>query len=160
MTDEESTCWDDYDEKIAFVTIKEDWVETSLISNIDCNKKWIIDYDCSHHITEDQRKFHEVELYDGGTVRSSNDALCAIIGKCFISLNDSIDCEDKYLMEVLKYNMLRIAQLSNNGYRFEFGKGSCRILDKIGKVLAIVEQSKGDMFYLNSTINSYFRTKS
>ena len=47
-----------------------------------------------------------------------------VVGKGIMNLNESNTCEDVYLVEGLKYNLLNMAQLMDKGYKFEFYKGS------------------------------------
>ena len=106
-----------------------------------------------------KNKFHEVEAYDGGKGNFRKNLLCTIVGKGTVALNESTNYKDLYLVEGLKYNLLSVAQLVDKCYRFEFNKGSCRIFDKTNKLLATIEQSKGNLFYLNISENSILVAK-
>ena len=56
----------------------------------------------------ERRKFYEVEAYDGGMVKLRNKSPCIMIGKGIVAFNESTTCEDAYLVEGLKYNLLRM----------------------------------------------------
>lgn len=56
ISDEE--CDDDDGEDIVFVAIKEEISDQkALVSRMDNSDDWIIDSGCSHHMTDDRRKF-------------------------------------------------------------------------------------------------------
>lgn len=82
------------------------------------------------------------------------------MGKGTIALNESTTCEDVYLVEGLKCNLVSVAQMMDKGYRFKFNKETCRISDKIGKLLATGEQIKDNLFYLNIFYNTSMIAKS
>lgn len=44
----------------------------------------------------------------------------------------------------------------DKGYKFEFNKGSCRIFDKTGEILAMEEQSRHNLFYSIILENKFF----
>ena len=50
--------------------------------------------------------------------------------------------------------MLTVAQLNNKGYRLEFNEGFCRIIGKLEDVIATSEQTRVNLFLLNSTVKS------
>ena len=71
---------------------------------------------------------------------------CMMIDKGTIALNESTTYEDAYVVEGLKYNLLSVAQLMGKGYKFNFKKGSCKIVYKIDKLLATRGESRGNIF--------------
>ena len=84
------------DHEMVYIVVKdesddeEDKME--LISHVSKNDTWIIDSDCSHHMTHDKTKFEHMEHYDGGSVRFGNNEPCCIKGKGCISLtNEDIE---------------------------------------------------------------------
>ena len=83
--------------------------ETTLVTCVNKNEKWIIDSGCSHHMTEDKSKFITFTQYDSNSVRFGNDAPCLIKAKCSIKLTDKISCDNAYYVEGLNYNLLSVS---------------------------------------------------
>ena len=77
-------------------------MERAIISSTSHSNEWITNNGCSHHVTSDRRKFHEVEKYDSLMVRLGNNYLCTVVGKDIVSLNEFTNYEDVYLLESLK----------------------------------------------------------
>ena len=141
---------DDEDEdEVSFVAIIEERVERTLITSTSIHKNYIVHSGFPHHMLGDRSKFHEVEAYDGGMVKFDKNSPCTMISKGTISLNESTNYGYVYLVKGLKYNLLIMAKLIEKVHKFEFNKGSFRIFDKTCKLLAIGEQSRGNIFYLN-----------
>ena len=66
----------------------------TLISHISKNNTFIIDSDCSHHMTSDESKFENLVHYDGGSVRFGNDEPCYVKGKGCIALTNDLICDN------------------------------------------------------------------
>lgn len=110
-------------------------------------------------MTSDKHKFVRLKDYDGDCVRFGNDAPYLMKGKGSITLLDNAKCDDVYWIEGLKYNLLSVAQLNNIGYQIEFQKGIVKVHDKHGKLVATKTQTKGNTFYLDSTMNNCLHAK-
>ena len=83
--------------------------ETTLVSCVNKNDRWIIDSECSHHMTRDKSKFVTLNYYDGNSVRFGNDAPCLIKGKGSIKLTKKILCDNAYYVEGINYNLLSVS---------------------------------------------------
>lgn len=55
--------------------------------------------------------------------------------------------------------MLSVVQLNNKGCRLEFNEGICKINVKLGSLIAIIKQSRGKLFHLDTTIGSCLMEK-
>ena len=80
------------EDELGFVAIKADDFdreireESMLISQVE-KKYWIIDSNCSHHMTSDMSKFVKFKSHGGGIVRVGNNTACHIIGIRSITLD-------------------------------------------------------------------------
>ncbi|GLJ33801.1 hypothetical protein SUGI_0679410 [Cryptomeria japonica] len=158
VTDKESE--DEENEDIVFVVVKEDVVDKkALVSQFDNSNEWIIDSDCSHHMTGDRSKFLSLEEYDGGVIHFGNDAPCMVKGRGSISLNGKRSVDNVYWVDGLKHNLLSVAQLNDSGLTLQFKNGVCRIKGKDGKLVAIGMQTKGNLFQLNANVSTYLMAK-
>ena len=62
---------DEHDDEVVYVTMKDESDEdeaTTLVSCVNKNDRWIIDYGCSHHMTKDKSNFITLNYYDGNSV--------------------------------------------------------------------------------------------
>lgn len=128
----------------------------ALISHVSKNDAWIIDSNCSHHMTGDKTKFEHMQYYDGGSVRFGNNEPCYIKGKCFISLTNKHRCYNAYLVEGLKHNLLSVAWLNSIGFKVEFMNEKAKLLDGKWNLVGSGKQTKGILFYLDLSEISCF----
>ena len=103
---------DENDDEVIYVSIKDELdkdEETTLVTYVNKNEKWIIDSECSHHMIGDKSKLVTLNQYDGNSVRFGNDAPCLIKGKGSIKLTKKISCDNAYYVEGLNYNLLSVS---------------------------------------------------
>ena len=117
---------------IKYESNDEDNEKMVLISHVSKKDTWIIDSECSHHMTSDKTKFEHLEHYDGGSVKFGDNEPCYVKGKGCIALTDELKCDNAYWVEGLRYNLLSVAQLNNVRLKVEFMNGKARILDGKG----------------------------
>ena len=91
----------------------------ALVSCVNKNDTWIIDYGCSHYTTRNKSNFITLNCYGGNSVRFGNDAPCLIKGRGSIKLTDKILCDNAYYVEGLNYNFLSVSQLNNSRCKVE-----------------------------------------
>lgn len=116
-----------FDKDWVFIAIKDDspepiidtthTEEKALAAKIEEKDEWVIDNGCSHHMTGDQRKFLNLQEFDGGLVRFGDNKACRIKGKGTISLDGKNNTDNIYYVEGLKNNL---ECRSNGGQRISF----------------------------------------
>lgn len=100
-----------------FIAIKEDrhatidstsctTEEKALATKVEEKDEWVIDSDCSHHMTSDKRKFVSMERYDVGIVRFGDDKASVIHGRGSISFDGKHNTDDVLHVQGLKHNIL------------------------------------------------------
>lgn len=58
------------------------------------------------------------------------------------------------LVQGLQYNLLNISQLNNLGHKLKFEKRKVKIFNDEGNLIGPTMQIKGNLFYLDSTIQT------
>ena len=109
--------------------------ETSLAAHLK-HQSWYLDFGCSRHMTGKRHMFISLDLKHGGVVGLGGDQKGRIIGSGTIGNDSFPSITNVLLVERLKYNLLSISQLSNNGYDIIFNQDSCKVVSqKDGSVL-------------------------
>ena len=121
----------------------------ALMTCVNKNDKWIIENECSHHMTRDKSKFITLTSYDENSVRFGNDAPCLIKGKGSIKLTYKISCDNAYYVEGLNYNLLSVSQLNKLGCNVEFENKIAKIYDASGELIGKGDQTRSNLFYLD-----------
>ena len=129
--------------------------ETSKVSCVNKNDRWIIDSECSHYMTGDQSKIITLNYYDGNSVRFGNDAPCLIKVKGYIKLTKNILCDNAYYVEGFNYNLLSVSQVNSLGCKVEFENKITKINDTNGKLIGKGDQTRGYLFYLDMNDATY-----
>ncbi|XP_043699332.1 uncharacterized protein LOC122650094 [Telopea speciosissima] len=79
---------------------------------------WILDSDCSSHMTSDKNKFTELNQYEGGSVKFGNSESAKIVGKGTVHLDDGkVRTSDILYVSGLKHNLLSISQMCDKGHK-------------------------------------------
>ena len=97
-----------------------------------------------------------MEHYDGGSVKFGNNETFYVKEKCHITLIDELKCDNLYWVGGLKHNLLSVAQLKNIRFKVWFMNRKAKLLDGKGNLIGIGKQTRGNLFYLDLTINSCF----
>ncbi|XP_057996536.1 uncharacterized protein LOC131175873 [Hevea brasiliensis] len=79
---------------------------------------WYIDSGCSRHMTGNKGKFSSLTLREEGYVKFGDKSKAKIIGCGTIGKNPCI--ENVALVQGLKYNLLSVSQLCDNGFKVVF----------------------------------------
>jgi hypothetical protein len=89
--------------------------------------KWFIDSGCSAHITGDQSKFVSLKK-KGGNVAFVDDSSTKILGKGTVKLgSENVKARKVILVEDMKYNLLRVSKICDQGYTLTFDSRKCKI---------------------------------
>ena len=80
-------------------------------------------------------------------------------GKGFVVFIDKITCENTYFVEGLNYNLLSVVQLNRLGYKVEFNQKKALIYNSRGELSGSGERTKGNLFYLDESIETCLMMK-
>jgi GAG-pre-integrase domain/Integrase core domain len=109
---------------------------------------WIIDSDCSHHMTRDKSNFKTLESIDDGSVMfGSNQIKSKIIGLSTVG-NKNITISNVYLIDGLNYNLLSVSRLCDVGYYVKFDVNSCYLMCHADNSLVYTGEKKKNIYYL------------
>jgi len=104
--------------------------------------KWIMDSGCSRHMSGKSDLFSEITERDGGTITLGDKGKCKIIGIGNIGKEASQTINNVYLVDGLKFNLLSVSQLCDNGNKVVFDKEKCIVENvKSGEVLLTAPRS-------------------
>ena len=78
-------------------------------------QKWIFDSGCSIHISGKVSLFSEIKERCNGSITLSDKGKCKILGVGKVGKNPSKTIDNVYLVEGLKFNLLRVSQLCDKG---------------------------------------------
>jgi hypothetical protein len=141
--------------------------ETSMVVEIALKvskkeKPWILDSGCSLHMTGDSKMLKGVAKYDEGSVKFGNDGALKIqgIGAAEIGV-EKLKSKKMLYVEGLKYNLISVSQLCNDGHEVTFNKSGCIVKRlKDGVVLTKSERTHGNLYQAFRSINTcYISTK-
>jgi hypothetical protein len=109
--------------------------------------KWLVDSDCSRHMTGDKKWFSSLTpLSYKEYVTFGDDKKCKVIGTGVIKVNNHFILKDVTLVEKLRYNLLSISQVVDADLDILFCKSGSKVLD-----------SRGDLVCDISHIGKYFQ---
>ncbi|XP_043721113.1 uncharacterized protein LOC122668640 [Telopea speciosissima] len=99
---------------------------------------WILDSDCSTHMTGDKGIFLSLDSIDGGSVRFENNDGAKIEGKGTVKLDTgNVKTNNVLYVSSLKHNLLSVSQICDSGNQVLFTKEGCMIKKiKNGKTVA------------------------
>ena len=91
-----------------------------------CEKqKWILDSECSRHMSSKVSLFSEIKERCNGSITLSDKGKCKILGVGKVGKDPSKIIDNVYLIECLKFNLLSVSQLCNKGNHVIFYKEKC-----------------------------------
>ena len=76
---------------------------------------WIIDCGCSTHMTESKKKFISLQPYEGGSITFGGGMETRIIGKGQVKMNKKRMIDNVNLVKDLKFDLLSVSKLCDNG---------------------------------------------
>lgn len=83
-------------------------VKTALHAKVE-PKTWIIDSECSNHMTGDKGKFIDFDKYDGGSVKFASEEATPICGKGMVSIDGKHKNDDVHYVKGLRHNLLSVS---------------------------------------------------
>ena len=89
--------------------------------------QWILDSECTRHMSGDKSQFLSLKMKKGGRVTIGDNKTLPILGKGFIG-NSIISINKVQYVKGLTYNLLSLSQLFDDGHIVNFGKHECTIL--------------------------------
>ncbi|KAJ0522113.1 putative RNA-directed DNA polymerase [Helianthus annuus] len=122
------------------------------VEEIPKNDCWYLDSGCSNHMTGDKSLFITLNESERREVRTGDDKKLEVLGSGDVAI--SIKGTEKrvpnvFYVEGLKHNLLSVGQLVQKGYEVKFSNRECRIKDKTGETIGIVNMTGNKMFPLN-----------
>ncbi|KAJ0795822.1 putative RNA-directed DNA polymerase [Helianthus annuus] len=122
------------------------------VEEIPKNNCWYLDSGCSNHMTGDKSLFITLNESERREVRTGDDKKLEVLGSGDAAI--SIKGTEKrvpnvFYVEGLKHNLLSVGQLVQKGYEVKFSNRECRIKDKTGETIGIVNMTGNKMFPLN-----------
>ena len=102
---------------------------------------WYLDSGCSRHMTGNKSLLNDIKKVTAGSVTFGDSSKGSIIGIGNIG-NDHFKIANVQLVTGLKYNLLSISQLCDNGFKVIFYPTHCSILNKDGKLVLTCPHSK------------------
>ncbi|WKA04964.1 hypothetical protein VitviT2T_022957 [Vitis vinifera] len=124
---------DEWDAQALFAAIGESAFIATTSEQIDYEKDWIIDSDCSNHMTGDKEKLLDLSEYKGRhmVVTVNNSKLpIAHIGNTVVSSQyntNDVSLQNVYHVPSMKKNLLSIAQLTSSGHSVLFGPQDVKV---------------------------------
>ena len=100
---------------------------------------WLIDFGCSHHMTENPKWFFSLTLVTTKeyiTFRDNNKG--KIISEGAIKVSDNFTLKRVALVRPLGHNPLSVSQLLDEGFEVCFKPDSSRILDSQGELVCMI----------------------
>ena len=102
---------------------------------------WYLDSGCSRHMTGNKSLLNDIKKVTAGSVTFGDSSKGSIIGIGNIG-NEHFKIANVQLVTGLKYNLLSISQLCDNGFKVIFYPTHCSILNKDGKLVLTCPRSK------------------
>jgi hypothetical protein len=96
--------------------------------------KWLMDSGCSRHMIGDKKWFSSLTpLSHKEYVTFGDDKKGKVLGTGIIMVNDYFILTDVALVDKLRYNLLSVSQLVDDGLDVLFCKSSLQVLESSGK---------------------------
>ena len=106
--------------------------------------QWILDSGCTRHMSGDKAQFLSLQMKKGGRVTIGDSKTLQILGKGKIG-NKHISIDKVQYVKGLKYNLLSISQLYDDGHTVNFGIDKCIITIGTNKV-PLVARREGNIY--------------
>jgi hypothetical protein len=99
-------------------------------------------------MTEDQRKFVSLKK-KGRNVSFGDDSSTKILGKGTVNLvSENVKAGDVLLVEDLKYNLLSVSKMCDQGYTFTFDSRKCKIRENNSGILVATTTRRLNNIYI------------
>ncbi|CAH9110852.1 unnamed protein product [Cuscuta epithymum] len=97
-------------------------------------------------MTGDSSWFKTLISKDGGNVTLGDKTKKKVIGKGQVSISDSTTIKDVLLVDGLKYNLLSISQLCDDGHKVVFNSNACTFFDRDSNNVLFVANRDGNLY--------------
>jgi hypothetical protein len=105
----------------------------------DLKNIWLINSDCSRHMTGDRRWFSSLVLMvTKRYITFGDNGRGRVLSEGEIKVSDKITLRRVALVQSLGYNLLSVSQLLDEGFEVLFRPGGSRILDSRGDLVCMV----------------------
>ncbi|XP_019154262.1 PREDICTED: uncharacterized protein LOC109150732 [Ipomoea nil] len=142
-------------ENVKLTIAKKQLEENVLALKEQCTDKqviWYVDSGCSRHMTGDKTMLSNFKEVDGPKVIFGGENNGKTRGKGDI-IKQGITIQDVSYVDGLKFNLLSTSQFCDKGYKVEFSKNKCKIVNTKDGKIALTGQRKKNMYVIswNST---------
>jgi hypothetical protein len=105
----------------------------------DLKNIWLIDFGCSRHMTGDKGWFSSLVLVvTRRYITFGENGRGRVLSEGKINVSDKITLKCVALVQSLRYNLLFVSQLLDEGFEVLFRPGGSRILDSRGDLVCMV----------------------
>jgi hypothetical protein len=105
----------------------------------DLKNIWLIDFGCSRHMTGDKGWFSSLVLVvTRRYITFGENGRGCVLSEGKINVSDKITLKCVALVQSLRYNLLFVSQLLDEGFEVLFRPGGSRILDSRGDLVCMV----------------------
>jgi hypothetical protein len=105
----------------------------------DLKNIWLIDFDCSRHMTGDKGCFSSlVPMMTKRYTTFADNGRGRVLSEGEIKVSDKVTLKRVALVQSLGYNWLSVSQLLDEGFEVLFWPGGSRILDSRGDLVCMV----------------------
>lgn len=125
--------------------------ETQEARNYDL---WLLDSGCNNHMTSNKKLFSSLDNSVKSEIKLGDYHYVNVVGKGTISIlskqKEKKNIPNVYLVPGLKHDLMRVGQLSLNGYEVIFKGLTCTILDKSTsrRIIEKIQMARNRMFPL------------
>jgi transposase InsO family protein len=119
-----------------------------LASKVETPAQWFLDSGCCRHMTGDASLVKEMEPMYEGYVTFGDKKKGRILGIGNVGKGSSTLVKNVLLVDSLKYNLLSISQLCDNGFDVMFSKKACSIIDSSSHEKVLVANRTGNVYML------------
>ena len=108
--------------------------------------KWILDSDCSRHMTGDYNLLSTFKSKDEGTVTFGDNAKGKIIRIGNVDNPENPSIKNVLLVDGLKHNVISISQLCDIGYKVLFDRKECIIFESTSNQIIFTRNRKHNVY--------------
>ena len=113
-------------------------------------QKWFIDSGCSRHMSGKRSLFHELKKQSTGTITLGDKGKCDIVGIGSVGSTPDHAIKNVYLVDGLKYNLLSVSQLCDNGNDVGFNKKRCIVRREDTSEIVLIAYRYNDTYAVNA----------
>ncbi|KAL0371749.1 UNVERIFIED_CONTAM: Retrovirus-related Pol polyprotein from transposon TNT 1-94 [Sesamum calycinum] len=138
-------------------TIKSKLPTQAIFNHVDNEDEWIIDSDCSHHVTENDSLLLELHQHNGERVIAATDNSTNPVAKeKVVEISSSnmkpVKLNDVFHVPGLKENLVSVSQLTSSEKHVLFGPNDVKILDNLDSIIVDIMftgEKRGPLFVMS-----------